>query len=82
MKADAGAIAMDIPRPFRSKLLISGDPARKTGCAHQNGILLPDDFRAAIVAAAREVGASETSIQWATHRSCAIASVARRPGSR
>ncbi|QOZ46697.1 hypothetical protein XH89_26950 [Bradyrhizobium sp. CCBAU 53340] len=59
--------AMDIRGFFRSKVLIPRDPGAKTASKRsRNGILLPDDSRTAIVAAAREVGVLETSIPWAS----------------
>jgi hydroxycarboxylate dehydrogenase B len=48
-------------------VLIPGDPERKTRAERsKNGVPLPDDTWAAIVATARDVGVSEVSIQRAT----------------
>lgn len=48
-------------------VLVPGDPERKTRAERTaNGVPLPDDTWAAIVATAREVGVSERSIQTAT----------------
>jgi uncharacterized oxidoreductase len=48
-------------------VLIPGDPERKMRADRTaNGVPLPDDTWAAIVATAREVGVSERSIQQAT----------------
>jgi uncharacterized oxidoreductase len=48
-------------------VLVPGDPERKTRAERTaNGVPLPDDTWAAIVATAREVGVSERSIQQAT----------------
>jgi uncharacterized oxidoreductase len=48
-------------------VLVPGDPERRTRAERtKNGVPLPDDTWAAIVATAREVGVSERSIQQAT----------------
>jgi hydroxycarboxylate dehydrogenase B len=48
-------------------VLVPGDPERKTRAERQkNGVPLPDDTWAAIVATARDVGVSEVSVQRAT----------------
>lgn len=55
------ATAMDVPGVFRSKVLIPGDPERKTLIKRTKRHHLPDDTRAAIVDVA-----GEARTQWAS----------------